>query len=120
MNWYLTKMVFRVMLAGREQPASFDEQLRIITASSKEEALQKAQQLGIAEETTVVNINNKQLIEWKFINVSSLYQLKELLDGAEICATTHEPDCAADYIEMVHAKAAHISNNDTLEILQLA
>ena len=119
MNWYLTKMVFRVTFAGREQPASFDEQLRIITASSKDEALQKAQQLGITEEGTVVNINNNRLIEWKFINVSTLYQLKDLLDGAEICSTTHEPDCAADYIAMVHDRAAHIRDNDTLEILQL-
>ncbi len=119
MHWYLTKIVFRVIIAGREQPARFDEQLRIITATSKDEALSKAQRLGIAEEATVVNINNNRLAAWKFINVSTLYQLKELLDGAEICSVTHEPDCAAAYINMIHHKAAHIRDNDTLEILQL-
>jgi len=119
MHWYLTKIVFRVIIAGREQPARFDEQLRIITAGSKDEALSKAQRLGVAEQELVVNINNKQLIEWKFINVSALYQLKELLDGAEICSTSQEPGCADDYIEVIHKKAAHISENDTLEILQL-
>ncbi len=119
MNWYLTKIVFRVIIAGRNEPARFDEQLRIVTASSKQEALHKARQLGAEGEETVVNINNNKLIQWKFINVSMLYQLKELLDGAEICSTTHEPDCADTYIAMIHDKAIHIRDNDTLEILQL-
>jgi len=119
MNWYITKIVFQVVFAGREQVAEFDEQLRVITAASKEEAFNKAQQLGQSEEGSIVNIHNNQLIHWKFINVSTLYQLKELLDGAEICSSTHEPDCAEAYIDMVHKKAAHIQNNDTLEILQL-
>lgn len=119
MNWYITKIVFQVIFNGREQSPQFDEQLRLITASSKEEAFSKAQQLGISEEGSVVNINNNQLIQWKFVNVSTLYQLKELLDGAEICSTTHEPDCAETYIDMVHKKAFHIKNNDTLEILHL-
>jgi hypothetical protein len=119
MNWYITKIVFQVIFTGREAVAQFDEQLRVITAASKDEAFNKAQQIGIAEEGSIVNINNNQLIYWKFINVSSLYQLKELLDGAEICSSTHEADCAATYIDVVHKKAAHIQNNDTLEILQL-
>ena len=119
MNWYISKIVFQVIFSGREAMPQFDEQLRIIMASSKEEAFAKAQQLGNNEEGSVVNINNSQLIEWKFINVSALYQLKELLDGAEICSTTHEPESAENFIEMVHNKAACIKNNDTLEILHL-
>jgi len=66
-----------------------------------------------------VNIHNSQLIEWKFINVSTLYQLRDLLDGAEICSATHEPVSAEDFIEMVHSKADYIINDKTLEILQL-
>lgn len=119
MNWYLTKIVFQVIIAGREAEARFDEQLRIIHAASKEEAFNKARQLGIGEEGTVFNNNNRCLIEWKFINVSTLYQLKELLDGAEICSVTHEPDCADSYIAMIHSKANYIADNDTLEILHL-
>lgn len=119
MNWYITKIVFQVIFCGKAQAPQFDEQLRIITASSKEEAFNKAQQLGKSEEGRVVNMNNHQLIQWKFINVSTLYQLKELLDGAEVSSTTHEPDCADHYINMVNEKAFHIKNNDTLEILQL-
>lgn len=119
MNWYITKIVFQVIVEGREHIAEFDEQLRVIAAASKEEAFKKATRIGMAEEGSIENIHNNRLIQWKFINIATLYQLKELLDGAEICASTHEPDCAATYIEMVHKKAAHIQNSDTLEILQL-
>jgi hypothetical protein len=119
MNWYITKIVFQVIFQGREEVAEFDEQLRIIAATSKEEAFNKARQIGMAEEGSIANVKNRQLISWKFINVSTLYQLKELLDGAEICSATCKPDCASAYIDTVHKKAAHIQNNDTLEILQL-
>lgn len=98
--------MFQVIIAGREQPARFDEQLRIITAASKDEALSKAQRLGTAEEVVVVNINNNRLAEWKIVNVRRLYLLKELLDGAEFCSATHEPDCATGYFNMKHTKAA--------------
>jgi hypothetical protein len=119
MKWYLVKIVFQVIIAGRGGPPRFEEQLRIIRAATKDDAMCKAQRLGAAEETTVININNNRLAEWKFINVSTLYQLKELLDGAEIYSSTHEPDCADTYINMIHSKAAYISSNDAMEILQL-
>lgn len=119
MKWYLAKIVFQVIVAGAEQPARFDEQLRLIAATSKEEAVSKAQQLGVSEEDTLVNVNNNLLIKWKFINLSMLYQLKELLDGAEIGSATHEPDCVDSYISMIHHKAALIRDSDTLELLQL-
>jgi hypothetical protein len=119
MNWYITKIVFQVIVDGREHIAEFDEQLRVVSADSKEAAFIKATQIGMAEEGSIENMHNNRLIHWKFINITTLYQLKELLDGAEICAATHEPDCAAAYIDMVHKKAAYIQNSDTLEILQL-
>ncbi len=119
MNWYITKIVFQVIFAGREDTPQFDEQLRIITAASKQDAFTKVLLLGRSEEGTVTNINNNQLIHWKFINVSALYQLKELLDGAELCSTTHEPCSAGDFIDMINNKAAHIQNSDTLETLHL-
>ncbi len=119
MNWYIAKIVFEVVFSGASQQPEFDEQVRVIQAGSKQEAFHKAFHLGAAEESSIVNVNNHQLIQWRFVNVSSLYQLKELLDGAEIHSSTVKTDCAQTYIEMVHKKADHIQNNDTLEILQL-
>ena len=38
MNWYLTKMVFRIICGDGSHKAQFDEQLRLIHANSKEDA----------------------------------------------------------------------------------
>jgi hypothetical protein len=89
-------------------------------AASKQDAFNKAVLLGKTEEGSVTNVYNNQLIHWRFINISALYQLKELLDGAEISSITHEPGNASDFISMIHDKAAHIQNSNTLEILDLA
>jgi len=119
MNWYISKIVFQVIMNGKEHLPQFDEQLRIVAASSKQEALNKALLLGQTEEGSIMNNQSQQLIHWKFINISALYQLKELLDGAEICSITHEPENAENFIDMIHQKAAYIQHNDILEILHL-
>jgi Domain of unknown function (DUF4288) len=119
MNWYLIKIVFQVIINENDAIAKFDEQLRIIFAASKDAAFAKAQKLGRAEEECIINMRSSNPITWKFINVSSLYQLKELLDGAEIYFNTYETDSAEEYIDTINKKAAHIKNSDTLELLQL-
>jgi Domain of unknown function (DUF4288) len=119
MNWYLIKIVFQVIINENDTAAKFDEQLRIIFAPSKDEAFNKATALGRAEEGSVINTASSNPITWKFINVSSLYQLKELLDGAEIYFSTYETDSAEKYIDTINKKAAHIKNSDNLELLQL-
>ncbi len=119
MKWYLIKIVFQVTINPNDTVARFDEQLRIIFAPSKNEAFKKAMALGRAEEECIINTGTNKPITWKFINVSSLYQLKELLDGAEIYFNTYETDSAEEYIDTINKKAAHIKNSDTLELLQL-
>jgi len=44
MNWYLAKMVFRIVCGDGNHTAQFDEQLRLISAGSKEEAFHKQQE----------------------------------------------------------------------------
>ncbi|MEK7225456.1 MAG: DUF4288 domain-containing protein, partial [Bacteroidota bacterium] len=50
MNWYLAKIVFRIVCGDGNHLAQFDEQLRLIRADKREEALLKAQLLGSREE----------------------------------------------------------------------
>lgn len=119
MNWYLAKVVFRIICGEGDHKAQFDEQLRLIAASSKEDAFQKAQQLGIDEQENFVN-NKQQLVQWKFINVSEIYKLNTLIDGAELYSRIEERDNADAYINVVNNKASMIIGNDTLEILHLA
>ena len=61
----------------------------------------------------------EQLVQWQFINVSELYRLSSLIDGAELYSRIEERENAAVYIDIIHKKAAGIISSDTPEILQL-
>ena len=119
MNWYLTKMVFRIICGEGIHTAQFDEQLRLIAAETKEQAFHKAQLLGIKSEELFFN-QQEQLVQWRFISVSEIYQLQELIDGAELYSRVHETPDADSYLKFVHAKAEQIRFGNTHELLNLA
>jgi len=118
MNWYLTKIVFRIICGDGQHTPQFDEQLRLVAAANEDEAFYKAQSLGEQEEDTFLNIENKQ-VQWQFINVAELYLLSGLIDGAELYSKISETDEAEDYIKLIHRKAAFIKEKHTHKLLQL-
>jgi CCR4-NOT transcriptional regulation complex NOT5 subunit len=119
MNWYLAKMVFRIICGDGNHTAQFDEQLRLISADSKEEAFSKAQLLGGKEDEMFFN-NNQQLVQWQFISVSELYKLSELIDGAEVYSRIEEKENADSYLHIIYKKAEQIRFGNTIEMLNLA
>lgn len=119
MNWYLTKMVFRIICGEGTHKPQFDEQLRLIHAGSREEAFHKAQTLGMKSEELFFN-QQQQLVQWQFISVSELYLLQELIDGAELYSRVEETEDADSYLKFVHAKAEQIRFGNSLELLNLA
>lgn len=119
MNWYLAKMVFRIVCGEGEHTPQFDEQLRLIAGASKEEAFQKAQEMGQKEEESFFN-HKEQLVHWQFINISELYRLSDLIDGAELYSRIEERDNADAYIYTVNQKAENIFFTQTHQLLKLA
>jgi hypothetical protein len=119
MKWYLAKFVFRIVCGEGLHTPQFDEQLRLIAAGSKEEAFQKAQQLGKQEQETFYN-RKEQLVQWQFVNISELYQLSELIDGAELYSRIEEKENADAYVYTVNQKAENIFFTQTHQLLQLA
>jgi hypothetical protein len=108
--WYISKLVFNINVAGNNA-AQFDEQLRLIAASSAEEAFFKARALGRNEEASFVNSNEKK-ISWKFIDVTDVSPIDQLNDGAELYSSTHETDEADSYIKFVRHKAMVIQSEN--------
>src|SRR5688572_7277484 len=90
MKWYVTKLVFQIICGTGNHTAQFDEQLCLIEAANEDEALIKATDLGIGKEETFYN-HRQELVQWKFINVSELYQLT-LTDGVEVHSRINEVD----------------------------
>lgn len=119
MNWYLTKMVFRILCGDGNHTAQFDEQLRLIAASSMEEAFHKAQSLGMRSEELFFN-QHQQLVQWRFISVSELYLLQEMIDGAELYSRVEETEDAEGYLKFIYAKAEQIRFGNSLELMNLA
>jgi hypothetical protein len=118
MNWYLAKIAFQIICGEGHHHPQFDEQLRLIAANDEEEALTKARGIGLKEQDTFLNQHHK-LVQWKFIDVSELYKMSDLMDGAELYSRIEEPTDAGTYIDLIHRKAQHIESNATHCLLQL-
>jgi hypothetical protein len=105
MNWYVAKLVFRVVSGDGDHRPQFDEQLRLIKAGNEQSAYDKASHLGLANQDSFLN-NNKQTVQWQFIDVAELNQLNELTDGTELHYHIHEEADADLYIAWSHLKGA--------------
>lgn len=119
MNWYLAKFVFRIICGDGNHSPQFDEQLRLVQASDKKEAFRKAQEMGKKEEETFYN-RRQQLVQWQFINISELYMLSDLIDGAELYSRIEEKENAEAYVYTVNQKAENIFFTQTHQLLKLA
>ncbi|HET6766276.1 MAG TPA: DUF4288 domain-containing protein [Chitinophagaceae bacterium] len=118
MNWYLAKIVYRIVCGDGDHTPQFDEQLRLINAPDKKEAFYKAQHTGIKEEEKFYNLKH-ELVQWKFINVSELYKIGEMIDGAELYSRIEERDDGDVYTDIVNKKALGILHSDSHQLLQL-
>jgi hypothetical protein len=118
MKWYLAKLVFRIVCGEGQHTPQFDEQLRLIAATNKEEAFLKAKEMGKNEEDTFYN-RKEQLVQWQFINLSELNELSELIDGAELYSRIEEKENAEAYIFTVNQKAENLVYSPS-QLMQLA
>lgn len=110
MNSYLAKLVFNIDIENKNIPSQFDEQIRIIYANNLEDAFMKARALGKKEEESFKNKNN-EMVDWKFIDITSLYSLKEINDGEQVYSQSHETDNPESFINFTREKAMLIQTN---------
>lgn len=118
MNWYLVKIVYQIICGEGIHTAQFDEQLRLISAHSEEEAFIKVVEIGQQEETVFCN-DKQQLVQWKFVNISDLYRISQFINGAELYSQIKETDDGEVYASFVHHKAKDIQQKYTHQLLQL-
>ena len=118
MNWYLAKLIFRIVCGDGNHTPQFDEQLRLIAAENNEQAFSKAQAIGETEGDTFPD-HHYRMVKWRFINVAELYRITELIDGAELYSRIQETDDADAYMELVNTRATFIRQNNTHSYLQL-
>jgi hypothetical protein len=107
MKWYLAKLVYRIICGEGTHTPQFDEQLRLVYAEDDLHAFQKARTTGHLEEDNFLN-NIQKPVHWKFIDVSELHPLTELIDGAELYSHICEEEEADIYIKVTKQRASHI------------
>jgi len=107
MKWYLAKLVFRIICGEGNHTPQFDEQLRLLYAENEMHAFQKARILGDGEEDDFLNHEQKR-VYWKFIDVSELHPLNELIDGTEIYSCIREEEDADQYVKITNRRANHL------------
>ena len=112
MQWYIAKIVFRIISGEGNHTPQFDEQLRLIHALDELEAFQQARALGISEQDLFEN-ENSSTVEWRFIDIADLQKFSGLKHGAEIYSRIMEEDDAQRHTDIVRLKAEQI--RDKLE-----
>jgi hypothetical protein len=110
MNWYLAKIVYRIICGTGEHKPQFDEQLRLIGAQDPDTAFQKAVELGQEEGRAFLN-HQQELVRWHFLNVTELHRLDELVDGAELYSHVTESEDPDHYTLVAHERARRIREN---------
>lgn len=58
MNWFLSKIIYRIICGDGRHTAQFDEQIRLVAASDRDEALEKSGRIGLQEEETFLTTNS--------------------------------------------------------------
>jgi hypothetical protein len=107
MNWYLAKLVYRIICGDGCHTPQFDEQLRLIHAYDDLHAFQKAQLIGDKEQETFLN-TEERVVQWKFINVCELHRLDELTDGAEMYSHIYEQNNPEIYLRTIKSRANYL------------
>jgi hypothetical protein len=108
MNWYVAKIVFRIVSGNGNHHAQFDEQLRLVSAETEYEAFEKAYSLGQSSQESFKN-NQSETVKWQFIDVAELNPISELRDGAELYYQIHEAPNADLYEAWAHHKSSLLS-----------
>ena len=104
MNLYIAKIVYRIVCGSGDHAAQFDVQLRLVCALSEEQAFYKAKHYAKKEEDLFYNTKD-ELVQWQFINVSELYKIEKIADGAQLYSRIEEQDDGYAYVDVVNKKA---------------
>jgi len=111
MNWYVVKILFRIISGSGNHIAQFEEQLRIIQAQNEQQALEKARAIGAGAEDEFLN-HKKEKVKWQFVDVSDLAEIKAWENGTEILSRIEEVENSGDYIYEVKQRAMNIERRN--------
>jgi hypothetical protein len=108
---FLAKLVFSI--SSTNDCFHYDDQLWVIMANNKHEALMKAKILGIKEEEHFM-LESITSVSWKFVDVMDIQVLHDLKDGMELYSHTRENEPNNAYENYVVQTANSIAEDTIL------
>ncbi|UKJ09107.1 DUF4288 domain-containing protein [Solitalea lacus] len=107
MEWFIAKLVYQIQSGeGKHQP-QFDEQLRLIQAEDFSAALSKAKEVGVDQQAVFLNVN-KELVNWRFIDVIALDKINSVSDKSEVYSEIVEANNEVEYLDELKIKARKV------------
>ena len=107
MKWFLVKYIYQIVSGTGNYDVQFDEQLRLMLAGDKNEALCKAEAIADNFHPPFKNCKG-ELVTWKFICVADLHEIQAPGDGAEVTSILHEPDDVSAFLKAVEKREAYV------------
>ena len=98
------RLVYQVVSGEGNHVPQFDEQLRLIQADELNWAREKALVLGQIGAFKFQNTRS-QNVTWKFIDVTDVFEIAAIEDGAQLYSMTEEPADVDAYMELTKARA---------------
>ncbi|TKC09022.1 DUF4288 domain-containing protein [Pedobacter frigoris] len=109
MKWFLVRYIYEIISGDGGYRVQFDEQLRLISADTGNDAICKAE--GMADDFHPPFRNYKgELVEWKFICIAGLHEIQTPTDGAEVTSILHEPHDALDFRAQIDKRKEFLDN----------
>ena len=118
MNWYLVKLVYRIIFKDSRCGSEFDEQIRLLYAEDNLHAFQKARLIGDRESCSQSN-TKESLVQWKFIDVTEIHKLDTVIDGAEMYSHISAQENADTYIRTTRKKALYLFDHTMEQLTEL-
>ncbi len=104
MNSYIAKLVFNINIGEGLHASQFDEQIVFISAHTLEDAFNKARSQGKVLQERFSN-DLDQPVEWNFIDLTDIFELRTYKNGDPLFSTTHETHDSNSYIDYVHHRS---------------
>jgi hypothetical protein len=99
MERYIAKAVFLIETPDQKEPGQFEEVLRLVEADTRRAAFDKAVAWGRLESTEFANMRGER-VAWKFVAVSELKRLPELVDGLELDSHLQKVGAEDEFIRL--------------------
>lgn len=99
MQWYLAKIIFRIITEKENETGLFEAKLRLVQGENRQQALQHATAWGEEEESEFTNAAG-QKITWQFIAVSELRIFYGFTDEVELDSHLEEMPAPEEFIAL--------------------